>query len=70
MATGTIKFFNPRSGFGFIVPDKATADSPDIYFNRSSLARDRQYDPVEGDKVQFETRSAEKGTMAVRIVIQ
>lgn len=59
---GTVKFFNLKKGFGFIL-----SDSGEIYFNRASLRRDREYDPVEGDTVDFEVRDARKGKVAVRI---
>lgn len=61
---GTIKFFSLKKGFGFVIPDDQTGE---IYFNRASLRRDREYDPVEGDTVDFEVRDARKGKVAVRI---
>lgn len=61
---GKIKFFNLRKGFGFIVCDD---DSGEVYFNRASLRRDRDFDPVEGDMVSFEVRDARLGKIAVHI---
>lgn len=60
---GIVKFFNIRRGFGFITGD----DGKDHYFNRSSLPRDREYDPVEGDKVEFHQRDARLGPIAHHI---
>jgi CspA family cold shock protein len=64
--SGVVKFFDVAKGFGFIVPD---VGDKDIYFNRASLPLDRRYEPVQGDSVQFETRPATKGVMAVRVQI-
>lgn len=64
MPRGIIKFFNFSKSFGFIVPSDGTKD---IYFSRASLARDRKYDPVEGDVVEFDMRPSGQGPMAVRI---
>lgn len=65
MASGRVKFFDHRKGFGFIVPDKAGEE--DVYFNTAALPLNRAYDPVEGDSVQYDTRPAAKGMMAVRV---
>lgn len=62
---GKVKFFDASRGFGFIVPDKP--GEKDIYFNRASLPLHREYDPVQGDEVQYESRPAAKGLMAVRV---
>ena len=60
---GTVKFFNGKRGFGFVTLD----DGKEVYFNRASLRRDREYDPVEGDSVSFEVRDARLGKIAVHI---
>lgn len=60
---GTVKFFNGKRGFGFVTLD----DGKEVYFNRASLRRDREYDPVEGDTVVFEVRDARLGKIAVHI---
>lgn len=58
---GTVKFFSLSKGFGFIIRDDGATD---VYFNRASLRRDRDYDPVEGDLVEFEVRDARLGPLA------
>lgn len=63
---GTVKFFNARQGFGFVTQD----DGQDIYFSKTSLPRDRRYDPVEGDKVSFDVRDARKGKIAHHIELE
>lgn len=61
---GKIKFYSIKRGFGFIVPDDGDKD---IYFNKQSLRRDREYDPIDGDAVEFQTRETPAGTIAHHI---
>lgn len=63
---GTVKFFNLKRGFGFITLSPEDGGS-EVYFNKASLRRDREYDPVEGDVVSLEVREAHKGKFAHRI---
>lgn len=61
---GKVKFFNLKKGFGFITSDE---DGKDVFFNKACLPRDRVYDPVEGDAVEFLVRAARLGPIAHRI---
>jgi CspA family cold shock protein len=63
MPAGFVKFFNLAKQFGFITGD----DGRDVYFNRAGLPLDRRYDPVEGDRVNFQTRDARQGPIAHHI---
>lgn len=60
---GTVKFFSLKRGFGFITLD----DGADVYFNRASLRRDREFDPVEGDVVECDVRPTSQGRIAHHI---
>ena len=62
---GTVKFYRCTNGYGFIHGD----NGEDYHFSKESLPRQRCYDPVEGDTVEFETRETKKGLMAHRIVL-
>ena len=51
MATGTVKWFNPTKGFGFIQPDDGGAD---VFVHISAVERSGLHTLVEGQKVSFE----------------
>ena len=61
---GKVKFFSIKKGFGFIVPDDG---SKDIYFNKASLRRDREYDPIDGDPLEYQVRESGVGPIAHHI---
>jgi len=64
MAEGTVKWFNPRKGYGFI----ATADGRDLFVHYSSISGDGYKTLVEGDAVTFEIVEGEKGQRAQNVV--
>jgi len=64
MAEGTLKWFNPRKGYGFI----ATADGRDLFVHYSSISGDGYKTLVEGDAVTFEIVEGEKGQRAQNVV--
>ncbi|MGJ0509701.1 MAG: cold-shock protein [Methylocystis sp.] len=51
MATGTVKWFNPQKGFGFIQPDDGGAD---VFVHISAVQRAGMDDLREGQKVSYE----------------
>ncbi len=51
MATGTVKWFNPTKGFGFIQPD---AGGPDVFVHISAVQRAGLNDLPDGQKVSYE----------------
>ena len=61
MATGTVKWFNPDKGYGFI----AREGGDDVFVHRSNIA-DGGYDAVleEGQIVEFEVGSGSQGEEA------
>jgi CspA family cold shock protein len=64
MAEGTVKWFNPRKGYGFI----ATGDGRDVFVHYSSISGDGYKTLVEGDAVTFEIVEGEKGQKAENVV--
>ena len=51
MASGTVKWFDPIKGFGFIQPD---AGGPDAFVHISAVQRAGLTDLADGQKVSYE----------------
>jgi CspA family cold shock protein len=51
MAIGTVKWFNPTKGFGFIQLD---AGGPDVFVHISAVERAGMRDVNEGQKIEYE----------------
>ena len=51
MATGTVKWFNPTKGFGFIQPSDGGAD---VFVHISAVERAGLRDLPEGQPVRYE----------------
>lgn len=66
MLDGTVKWFNPRKGYGFI----ATPDGRDIFVHYASISGDGYKTLVEGDSVSFDIVEGEKGLRAENVVQQ
>tara|TARA_B100000989_G_C19384096_1_gene402873 strand:+ start:533 stop:736 length:204 start_codon:yes stop_codon:yes gene_type:complete len=52
MANGTVKWFNPNKGYGFIQPDDG---GKDVFVHISALERAGIQSLNEGQKISFET---------------
>jgi len=64
MLTGTVKFFNPTGGFGFITPDDG---SKDVYVHISAVERSDLGDLTDGQKVSYEVQQDTRGPKAVNL---
>ena len=64
MSEGTVKWFNPRKGYGFI----ATEDGRDIFVHYGSISGEGYKTLVEGDQVSFDVVQSEKGLRAENVV--
>jgi cold shock protein len=61
MPSGTVKWFNPTKGFGFIQPDDG---SKDVFVHISALERSDLDGLQEGQKVQFDIERGQNGKLA------
>jgi CspA family cold shock protein len=65
MTVGTVKWFNPNKGFGFIRPDNADTD---VFVHISAVERSGLATLNEGQKVSFDLESGRQGkTSAVNL---
>ncbi len=58
MATGTVKWFNPTKGFGFIEPE---AGGDDAFVHISAVERAGLRTLNEGQKVSYELQPGQRG---------
>ncbi len=58
MATGTVKWFNPAKGFGFIEPEDG---SNDAFVHISALEKAGLRTLAEGQKVSYELQPGQNG---------
>jgi CspA family cold shock protein len=61
LPSGTVKWFNPVRGFGFIQPDDG---SRDVFVHSGALERSGLESLIEGQKVQFDLERARNGRPA------
>lgn len=61
MASGTVKWFNPVRGFGFIRPDDG---SRNVFVHAAALEGSELDGLVEGQKVRFDVERARNGKLA------
>ena len=63
MATGVVKWFNERKGYGFISND----DGGDVFVHHSGVEGNGFKTLYEGDKVEFDVENGDKGPRAVSV---
>lgn len=64
MATGTVKWFSPEKGYGFITPEDG---SKDVFVHYSAITGEGYRNLQEGQKVEFEVTQGQKGPQAANV---
>ncbi|MGI8843365.1 MAG: cold-shock protein [Gemmatimonadaceae bacterium] len=63
MASGRVKWFNDAKGYGFIEQDSGE----DVFVHFSSIEMDGFKTLAEGQEVQFEVKTGDKGLHAANV---
>jgi cold shock protein len=63
MATGTVKWFNPEKGYGFIERE----DGDDVFVHYSAIQMDGYRNLEEGQRVEFDVGPGRKGEEAQNV---
>lgn len=64
MATGKVKWFDEKKGFGFISPDDG---SKDLFVHHTAIQGDGFKTLAENQAVSFEVGSSQKGPRAEKV---
>jgi CspA family cold shock protein len=63
MAQGTVKWFNPEKGFGFISRD----DGDDVFVHHTAIVGEGYRSLDEGQRVSFDVTPGKKGPQASNV---
>lgn len=63
MASGTVKWFSPEKGFGFITQP----DGPDVFVHFSAIQGEGYRNLDEGQAVEFDVTDGDKGPQASNV---
>ncbi len=58
MATGTVKWFNPTKGYGFITPDEGGSDA---FVHISAVERAGMHSLAEGQRISYDLEAGRNG---------
>jgi len=65
VSTGTVKWFNEKKGYGFIVPDDG---GNELFIHHSEIKATGYATLNEGQKVEFEIGQGKKGPCATNVI--
>ncbi|WP_026400316.1 cold-shock protein [Acholeplasma equifetale] len=60
---GTVKWFDAGKGYGFIT----STDGKDVFVHYSAIEADGYKSLAEGDQVEFEVKSGDRGQQAANV---
>jgi len=64
VATGTVKWFSPDKGFGFITPEDGSAD---VFVHFSAISGEGYRNLEENQKVEYDVTQGQKGPQAANV---
>jgi len=64
MVTGTVKWFDPKKGYGFV-----NTEGGDHFCHQTDIAMEGYRELVEGEKVEFDSVQTERGLQAKNIKV-
>lgn len=64
LASGVVKWFNEKKGYGFIESD----DGGDVFVHFSAIQEDGFKTLIEGERVTFDIEQGQKGPAAANVV--
>ena len=64
MATGTVKWFSPNKGYGFITME----DGQEVFVHYSAIDGNGFRSLEQGERVQFEVSNGPKGLQAANVM--
>lgn len=68
MATGKVKWFDGKKGYGFIVPTEG--GNTDIFVHYSAIKSDSEFKSLkEGMTVQYDVTEGKKGLQALNVTV-
>ena len=65
MASGTVKWFNEKKGYGFIESE----DGTDVFVHHSGINASGFKTLHDGDRVTFDIEKGQKGPAAVNVTV-
>ena len=65
MSTGTVKWFDERKGYGFIVQDDG---GEDLFVHYSDVKAEGRPSLNDGQKVEYEIGEGQKGPCATNVI--
>jgi CspA family cold shock protein len=65
MATGTVKWFNEKKGYGFIEQD----GGPDVFVHHTGINMSRFKTLKDGERVSFDIEQGQKGLTAKNVTV-
>jgi len=66
MARGKVKWFNDAKGYGFIQQQEGAG--PDVFVHFSAIQADGFKTLAEGQEVEFEVQTGDKGLHATKVL--